>query len=313
MTNNSIVPNKINLLKSLCEVSSPSGSEYLMKGFLLKYLEENQHNFKTKPVIINNQHTQDGMLWIFGDKPTTAIFAHQDIIGFTVRYDNKLVPIGTPSAELGYELVSVSDKPVHTKLVTMDDDYLSIDLNYTLAPGTELVFAPHFQVDGDWVTSPYLDNRMGIYNALRVAETLENGIIAFTCYEEHRGGNVASLARIIFEQYGVSQALISDITWHTEGVFAGNGPAISLRDSYIPRKLFLNKVIHLAVKSGIPYQLEVEGSGGSDGSELQRSPYPFDWCFIGVPIKEAHSPKETLHIDDLEKLVALYSYLMKKL
>jgi putative aminopeptidase FrvX len=304
---------RLGLLKSLCEVSSPSGSEFLMKAFLLQYLEQNKASWKCQPTVIDNQDTQDGMIWLFGNAPKTAVFAHQDTIGFTSRYDNRLVPIGSPNVEVGYALKSVTEPPVFAKLVAMEQDYLSLDLSHPVDAGTEWVFAPNFNETDAEITSPYLDNRMGLYVALKLAETLENGALVFSCYEEHKGGNVASIARVLYEKYNIHQALIADITWHTEGVFMGEGPAISLRDSYIPRKSFLNKVLQLADTSGIAFQKEVESSGGSDGSELQRSPYPFDWCFIGVPIKDAHTPEEKLSKLDLDSLVDLYKYLLERL
>ena len=158
-----------------------------------------------------------------------------------------------------------------------------------------------------------MDNRLGIWNALKVAEKLENGIICFSAWEEHGGGSVGYLAKFIYETYGVKQALISDITWVTEGVKHGKGVAISMRDSGIPRKSFINKIIELAQKSDIPFQLEVENAGGSDGNALQRSPFPFDWCFIGAPEDQVHSPNEKVHKKDIKAMTELYIYLMKKL
>ena len=72
-----------------------------------------------------------------------------------------------------------------------------------------------------------MDNRLGVWNALQVAETLKDGIICFSCWEEHGGGSVGYLAKFIYENYGVKQALISDITWVTKGVKHGEGVAIS--------------------------------------------------------------------------------------
>ena len=46
---------------------------------------------------------------MFG-KPRTAIFAHTDSIGFTVRYGKQLVKIGGPRIEKGYELVGSDSK-----------------------------------------------------------------------------------------------------------------------------------------------------------------------------------------------------------
>ena len=154
---------------------------------------------------------------------------------------------------------------------------------------------------------------MGVFNALKVAETLKDGIICFSCYEEHSGGTVSFLQKYIYENYKVKRSIISDITWVTEGVKHGKGVAISMRDSLIPRRSFVNEIISQAKKSKIPFQLEVESAGGSDAKELQHSDNPWDWIFIGAPEANVHSPDEKVHKKDFEGMVKLYSYLMEKL
>ncbi len=158
-----------------------------------------------------------------------------------------------------------------------------------------------------------MDNRLGVYNALKVAETLENGMIVFSTYEEHGGGSVPLLLHYIQNHFPIKHALISDITWVTEGVQHGKGVAISLRDKHIPRRTFLDKILTLADASEIPYQLEVEGGGSSDGREVHMSPYAIDWCFIGAPESNVHTPKETVHVADVESMIAMYNYLMMHL
>ena len=106
---------------------------------------------------------------------------------------------------------------------------------------------------------------------------------------------------------------MSDITWVSEGVQPGKGVTISLRDHNIPRKVFLDKLLQLAAKSGIPYQLEVEGDGSSDGREIQISPFPIDWCFIGAPEELVHSPDERVYLKDIDAMIDMYNYLMKNL
>ena len=110
-----------------------------------------------------------------------------------------------------------------------------------------------------------------------------------------------------------SIAFISDITWVTDGVKHGNGCVISLRDSGIPRRSFVKKIISYAKDSGIPFQLEVEGTGGSDGNELQKSHYPWDWCFVGAPEANVHSPDEKVHKEDITSMVKMYKELLVKL
>ena len=179
--------------------------------------------------------------------------------------------------------------------------------------GTSLTFKPNFREDDEFIQCCYLDNRLGVWNALKVAETLENGIICFSSWEEHGGGSVGYLSKFIYENFQVKNALISDITWVTEGVKHNNGVAISLRDSGIPRRSYVNRIIQLAKKSKINYQIEVENAGGSDGNEIQKSPFPKDWCFIGAPEDNVHSPDEKVHKNDIQSMLDLYVFLMKHL
>ena len=306
------------LLQSLCEVFSPSGNESRMKKFLLDYVEDHQQFWKVQPEIIADESLQDCLILAFG-KPKTAILAHMDTIGFTVRYQNQLLPIGGPDVKDGYKLTG-KDKlgPIFCELLVTEKKkgggkQLAYKFARGIERGTELVFESHFKETKKYIQNCYLDNRVGIFNALKVAETLENGILAFSCWEEHGGGSVPFLSKYIYENYGVRQYLVSDITWVTDGIEHGLGVAISMRDRNIPRRSYVNRIIHLAEESGIAYQLEVEGDGSSDGRELQLAPYPFDWCFVGAPIANAHTPKEKIHKEDLASMIQLYQYLMKKL
>jgi len=176
-----------------------------------------------------------------------------------------------------------------------------------------LTFKPNFRETDDFIQSPYMDNRLGMWNALKVAETLENGAIVFSTYEEHGGNSVGFCGKFLLEKYGVRKALISDITWVTDGVPHGKGVAISMRDSGLPRRTYLNRIIELAKESGIKFQLEVESAGGSDGGVLQKSDLPFDWCFIGAAEDNVHSPDEIVAKYDIMCMVELYKYLMKHL
>ena len=254
------------------------------------------------------------MLLVFG-QPRTTVFAHLDSIGFTVRYDRQLVRIGGPQAEAGYRLVGKDSQGQVDCTLTVDDETgeLGYAFHRDIERGTELTFYCDFRETETTVQSCYLDNRLGVWNALRLCETLEHGVIAFSCWEEHGGGSVAYLAKFINETYGVRQALISDITWVTKGVHAGRGVAISLRDSLIPRRAYVDRIRTIATESGIPHQLEVEGSGGSDAKELQHAAAPWDWCFIGAPEDHVHSPDELVDKRDIASMLALYQVLMREL
>jgi putative aminopeptidase FrvX len=304
------------LLKELCMIHAPSGNEGAMKEFILKYVEENKKKWKAVPEIIYGDEFQDCIILSFGN-PRTAVFAHMDSIGYTVRYANQLVPIGSPHSKEGMILTGKdSIGPIECTLhfkKQEDEDDLECLFPREIERGTDLVFKCDFRERDEYIQSSYLDNRLGVYNALKICESLNDGIIAFSCWEEHGGGSVSILARYIYERWKIKQALVSDITWVTEGVLHGKGVVISMRDRSIPRRSFVEKIIDHAKRSGIPFQLEVEGSGGSDGKELQSSPYPFDWCFIGAAESNVHSPDEKVHKKDIEAMILLYQYLMEKL
>ena len=305
------------LLKELCAVHAPAGDESKMTDFLLNYIEENKSSWKVQPKIICGDGFQDNIILVFGE-PKTAIFAHIDSIGYTVGYENNLIKIGGPSAKKGAVLIGEDSKGKVEGILESEEDehhFLTYTLKYDreVDRATTLTYKPDFRETKDYVQCCYMDNRLGVWNALEVAKTLENGAIVFSTWEEHGGGSVGYLAKYLYETYNLKQALISDITWVTKGVEHGKGVAISMRDSGIPRRSYLNKIVDLAKESNIPFQLEVESAGGSDGNALQRSPFPFDWCFIGVPEDNVHTPDEKVHKTDIKAMVEMYEFLMDRL
>jgi putative aminopeptidase FrvX len=303
------------LLQTLCQFPAPSGEEAGLTHWLLAYVQERGASWRQPPVVVHDEaQFQDCLLLVFG-QPRTAVFAHLDSIGFTVRYGRELVPIGGPECAAGYRLVGRDSQGEIDCTLTVDEETeaLGYEFSRDIEPGTSLTFACDFRETDTTVQSCYLDNRLGVWNALRLAETLEHGIIAFSCWEEHGGGSVPYLARFIYETYGVRQALISDITWVTEGVRPGNGCVISLRDSLIPRRSYVERIRRIAATAGVAYQVEVEGVGGSDAKDLQRSEMPWDWCFVGAPEDEVHTPNEIVNKQDIASMLALYQALLREL
>jgi putative aminopeptidase FrvX len=309
---------KYALLKDMCHIHAPSGNEVQMKDFLLEYIRKESKHWKHKPKVIYGKGFQDNIILVFG-KPRAAIFAHMDSIGFTVRYGKQLVKIGGPVTKTGFKLQGADRKgsQVAELIVNTDEKTEISTLEYKakrdFERGTELVFKANWRENKDYVQCCYMDNRLGVYNALKVAETLKDGAIVFSSWEEHGGGSVAYLQKYLQENYKISQGLISDISWISDGVHFAKGPVISMRDSLIPRRSFINKIIKIADEHRCAYQLEIEGSGGSDAKELQMAAYPWDWCFIGAAEENVHTPDEKVHKKDIEGMIKLYEVLMKAL
>jgi putative aminopeptidase FrvX len=301
------------LLKSLCAVHSPSGEERNMKQFILSYIDTYSSKWKVKPQLFHGDQFQDCLVLVFG-KPRVAAFAHMDTTGFTVRYQNQLIPIGSPEVEGGEKLIGFDSLGEIECLLDLNEEFQAhYHFGRAIMPGTSLTYKSNFVEDRTYINSPYLDDRVGLYNLLKIAETLENGALAFSCWEEHGGGSVPYLVKFLYEKYQISRMLISDITWISEGIVFEEGVVISYRDRNIPRKSFVEEITKLAIANQIPYQVEVEAHGSSDGREIQLAPYPIDWCFIGPPVEHAHSNHEIVAKEDLKSMISFYTILMKQL
>ena len=305
------------LLKKLTTIRAAASDEGKMKDFILDYVEANSKNWKVQPKIVSGKGFQDCVILVFG-APRTAIYAHMDSIGFSTAYEKELFKIGGPRTIDGMQLVGAdSQGEIETELMVIETEEGETSFQYisdrNIDRGTILTFKPDFRETDEYVQSPYLDNRLGVWNALKVAETIEDGAIVFGTYEEHGGNSVSYCAKYLLEEYDVHQALISDITWVTPGVVHGGGVAISMRDKGLPRRSYLDRIIELTKASGVTYQLEVESAGGSDGGMLQQSSLPIDWCFIGAAEDNVHTPDEKVFKNDIASMLALYQYLMKHL
>ncbi|UJP65589.1 M20/M25/M40 family metallo-hydrolase [Mongoliitalea daihaiensis] len=300
------------LLHELAKIKSTSGDESSFTKYVIDFINKRKETFKVLPEVYADEKFYGNILLKFG-KPRTAVFAHLDTIGFMVRYANQLVPIGGPEAETGYILEGEDDLgPIRCTLIE-NEGALLYDFPRAIQTGTRLSFGGEWKIDADFITGPYLDNKLGVYNALQLCEVIEDGWIVFSTYEEHGGGSIPALLHFIQKTSPIKHALISDITWVTDGVHHHEGVVVSIRDKHIPRKKFIDRIMELAIESGVPFQLEVEASGSSDGREIQMSPYFIDWCFIGAPEDHVHSPHEKVSIKDLDAMVDLYKYLVKYL
>jgi putative aminopeptidase FrvX len=229
------------------------------------------------------------------------------------RYENQLVAVGGPEIIEGSNLVGEDSFGQIACKLKGDDDGFFHDFPRGIEPGTRLSFDQNIRLDSEFIQAAYLDNRIGVYNALKICENIQDGWVVFSTYEDHGGGSMPFLLKFIQETSPIKQALISDITWVTDGIHPHEGVVISIRDKFVPRKKFLDRIISLAKESGLPFQLEVEDSGGSDGREIQFSPYAIDWCFIGAAEENVHTPDEKVSLFDIDCMIRMYVYLLKNL
>ncbi|TVP49867.1 MAG: M20/M25/M40 family metallo-hydrolase [Mongoliibacter sp.] len=300
------------ILSDILEIQSTSGDESPMRAYLFNLIQQRSKFWNVQPEVFSGRQVHDCLLLKFGE-PRGAVFAHMDTIGFMSRYQNQLVAIGGPEIEEGTTIIGKDELgPIRCK-ISESNGQLFHNFPRQVVPGTRFSFEQQIRINENFIQAAYLDNRLGIYNAIKLCETIQDGWIVFTTYEEHGGGSMPAILNFIQQKSPISFGLISDITWVTDGVTHDNGVVISVRDKHIPRKSFLDEIIKLASESNIPYQLEIEDSGSSDGREIQFSPYFIDWCFIGAPEDNVHSPNEKVSWADLNAMIEMYKYLMHHL
>ena len=80
------------LLEKLCCIHAPSGEEEQLSSFLLDYISLNKKQWLVQPEIFAGDDFQDCIIMVFGNL-RTAVFAHLDSVGYTVRYENELISI----------------------------------------------------------------------------------------------------------------------------------------------------------------------------------------------------------------------------
>ena len=153
------------LLKKMCEVHAPSGEESTMKNFILNHIEKNKNNWKVQPKLHYGKGFQDNLILVFGN-PNTAIFAHLDSIGFTVKYNNEIVKIGGPISSEGIVLIGRDSFGKIEGKIVKKENKIFIDFHREIEKGTSLIFKSNFRETKEYVQNCYLDKILGVWNAL---------------------------------------------------------------------------------------------------------------------------------------------------
>ena len=304
MTSNSL-PNAFSLLSDLLKIDSPSGDEWCMSEFLRDFIKNNIPS-------ANIFRVGQSLVAVRGT-PKVALFAHIDTTGFTLGRNGALIPIGSPHPR-AVDRLQIVGNPERVFEMNVESRRKTTLKEYDGAiPGERLVYAHRLVVDGPIVTTPYLDNRAGIWAAVTVLERCSNVAVAFTSGEELSGFGARVCARHLSENWRISTALICDITWDTDYVHIGKGPAISLRDSSVPNQRLVERVVEMAARSQFAYQTEIESAGGSDGAHIESGGHPIDWVFVGAPEKLPHSSTEAMDLNDLANMAELLRFLAENI
>lgn len=268
-------------------------------------------------------------------KPTLLLEAHIDEIGFIVTYidekgfikaascggtDNRLYaaqtvtihgkyPIKGVIATLPPHVSSGEKKPMKTDEMVIDAGYSAEKLRETVSLGDRITIDGEFGALGEKrVTGKALDDRSGVAAVLYALSLLKgkelpfNISVLFASQEE-----VGSRGAIMGAYRACADyAIATDVSFaHTPdapkekcgkmgaGTMIGVSPSLS--------KSVTARLRSLAEELGIPFQLEVMGSGtGTDADDIAVTRGGVKTGLVSIPLKYMHTPVEVVETADVE-------------
>jgi len=171
---------------------------------------------------------------------------------------------------------------------------------------------------GSRLISKAMDDRIGCYILIEVLRRLKapayDVFFAFTTQEEI----TLSGARTTGYQVEPDIAIAIDVTATGDTpkalpmeVVLGKGPAIKVKDSgMIAHPRVRQMLVEAAVRSQVPYQMEVLVGGTTDAAAIQlvRSGVPSG--ALSVPCRYVHSPSEMVDASDVEHAIEMLTTLL---
>lgn len=317
------------LLKKLTQINTPSGNEEdirdLIKNEISQYVDEVYTD------IIGNLIAHKK-----GAGKKLILAAHMDEIGIVITFiDDKgflrFSNVGGLSvSELAHRKVIFkngvvgvigSEEEEFKKKASLSKLYIDIgaasktEAEKRVSVGDMAAFIGGFYTDGSSVVSKALDNRAGCYVLLESAKNIgssDNDIyFVFTVQEEVglRGAKTAA--------FGIDAdfALAIDVTDTGDtpsapfmAVEMGKGAAVKVMDrSVLCHHEVREKLIEIAKKENIPYQLEIMTDGGTDAGAIHLTGNGVKTGGVSIPSRYIHSPAEMASVADINACIKLVS------
>lgn len=326
----------LELLKELCTLSGPSGSEGSVREFIISKIEG-----------FCEYHTDNlGNIIAFKKgKKTPAkkimIDAHTDEVGLIITHITEdgflrfstLGGIDTAVMMFRRVLINgetvgvISGKPIHLihgdagkKLPKADSLYIDIgatsreEAEKTVSLGDTAVICGDFALCGNKVLSRALDDRIGCAALITlIREQSEFDFYAtFSVQEELglRGARVAAFgvapdAAIVLE--GTTAADIADVPPERTVCKLGDGAAVSFMDR---STVYDHEYYNAALKSGIKAQPKAAATGGNNAGAVHLSGKGVRTVAISAPCRYIHSASSVADTEDIKSVLELAKYML---
>ncbi|MEM7133927.1 MAG: M20/M25/M40 family metallo-hydrolase [Chloroflexota bacterium] len=182
-----------------------------------------------------------------------------------------------------------------------------------VTPGTRIIWDAATEQMGPHVVGKALDDRVllaVLTEVLRRVPTQELRCdLTLACTVQEEIGLIGAAGLAAREGFDAAIALdvalagdIPGVSIHAMPVMLGSGPVLVHKDSLVHYDHTLTSRLEtIAQEANIPIQHAVFGSFGSDGAAFMKADIPA--ALVGFPTRYTHTPFETGHLGDIEKLV----------
>ena len=318
------------LIKKLTETFGPSGSEEDVMSLVREEISPFVDEVKTDKMgsLIARKD---------GDGARVMLAAHADEIGIIITHIDKngflrFSTVGGVSAarlsgiRVAFQGGHVGTIGLEKSGNTIDKMFVDIgatskeDAESKVSIGDFAVFRQDCVDLGNRLIAKAMDDRIGCVVLIEVAKRLKaspNQVnFVFTVQEEVGTRGAGTSAFAIEPDLGIA----IDVTRTgdtpeaaTMEVSLGKGPAIKIKDSnVIAHPKVKSYLIETAKELGIPYQLEILESGGTDAGPMQRSGGGVPAGVVSIPTRYVHSPSEMVDMADVEGAIKLLTAALER-
>lgn len=331
------------LLKKLTEAMGPSGFENEIRDVIRAEVKPYVDKMYTD--VLGTLICEQG---VEKQGPRVMLDAHMDEVGLMIVHveDSGLLKFrplgGVDPRVLVSKPVMIGDekrygvigaKPIHLQSpderrhpLKMEQLYIDIgardrdDALSTIKLGDVAVFATKFgEIGHRSYKAKSFDDRVG---CAILVETLKKKFDvpiygAFTVQEEIglRGATAAGYRINPDIAIALEGTVCFDVVGapgHGQSTVMGGGPALSIQDSQtIADRRFLEFIMSVAEKNGIPYQMRRVKGGSNDFGAIHKVRAGVIGGAISVPVRYIHAPAQIISQDDYENSIRLLEAVLR--
>lgn len=333
----------IELLKTLCALSGPSGREERVRDYIEDYAKPYADEMFTDPMgnlhVFRKGEVSDRTLMVCGHMDEVGLIVtgitedgylkfdfvggvdRRVVIGKRVWMGEHNIP-GVIGVKAYHLCKGEADKvvPAVNALYVDIGAESKVEAEKYISLGDVGCFDPDVFEFGGMLKAKALDDRLGCAVCMKLLEQKPacDTWFVFTCQEEvgARGAGTAAFrikpdAALILE--ATTAADLPGIPAHKTICKPGNGVVIPFMDkgTIYNRKLF-NAMTALADANGIKWQTKQMIAGGTDASSIQRSRGGVPVVGLAAALRNIHSPACVGSVADFEGLYKLAQLFMKE-